>query len=85
MAPSLARRDITFKAVCRGSVRTNITTEAYFDRVAAAGVTVLNPSDIADAIANVIASGESGQAMVCNADVPAHRVDFPSLDSNREV
>jgi len=84
VAPTLARRNITFNLVCPGTVRTAITTETYFDQMADAGVRVMDPSEIADAIVEAIMSGESGQALVCNGGQPVRAVEFPILDSTRD-
>jgi len=79
-APTLARHHITFNVICPGTVETDITSEDYFEQMAAAGVGVMDPSAIADAVARAIASGGSGETLVCIPDRAPFKLSLPTLD-----
>jgi len=64
VAPQLAERGITINAVCPGIVDTPILGETR-DRVVAAGIDMLQPAEVAEAIVTAARDGSTGQAWVC--------------------
>lgn len=61
VAPQLAERGITINAVCPGIVDTPILGDTR-DQVIAAGIDMLQPEEVAEAIVTAARSGETGQA-----------------------
>jgi NAD(P)-dependent dehydrogenase (short-subunit alcohol dehydrogenase family) len=78
VAPQLAERGIRINAVCPAIVDTPMLGEAR-ERVLAAGIAMLRPEEVADAVLNAARDGSSGEAWVClPGQAPApHR--FPSF------
>ncbi len=64
VAPQLAERGITINTVCPGIVDTPILGETR-DRVVAAGIDMLQPEEVAEAIVTAAHDGSTGQAWVC--------------------
>ncbi|HEU5213156.1 MAG TPA: SDR family NAD(P)-dependent oxidoreductase [Gaiellaceae bacterium] len=62
-APGLAARSVRLNAVCPGIVATPLIGDGRA-RLEAAGFPLLEPSDVAEAVALALASGEGGQAWV---------------------
>ena len=63
-APQLEERGVRINAVCPGIVDTPILGGEGRARLEAAGFPLLQPEDVADAVALALASGETGQAWV---------------------
>jgi NAD(P)-dependent dehydrogenase (short-subunit alcohol dehydrogenase family) len=62
MAKQLGERGITINAVCPAIVDTPLLGERGADRVRAAGLELLTPAQVAEAMLTVARSGETGQA-----------------------
>ena len=62
-APGLAARGVRLNAVCPGIADTPLIGDGRA-RLEAAGFPLLEPADVAEAVALALASGESGQAWV---------------------
>ncbi|NRA02428.1 MAG: SDR family oxidoreductase [Myxococcales bacterium] len=83
LGPALAPRNITVNAICPGVVDTNILGEGTAQRARDAGLSVMQPSEIADAVAQAVTSGESGRLYVCLPDRDPVHYEFapvPGLD-----
>jgi NAD(P)-dependent dehydrogenase (short-subunit alcohol dehydrogenase family) len=65
VAPQLEERGIRINAVCPGVVDTPILGDEGRARLQAAGFPLLRPEDVAEAVITAAASGETGQAWVC--------------------
>lgn len=65
LAPSLAQRGITLNAICPAAVDTKIFGPEAEDFVREAGLRLMPPSQIADAVIEAAAGGETGQCWVC--------------------
>jgi NAD(P)-dependent dehydrogenase (short-subunit alcohol dehydrogenase family) len=64
VAPALAERGIRVNAVCPGIVDTPLVGTEARARLEAAGFPLLEPEEVAEAVALALASGETGQAWV---------------------
>jgi NAD(P)-dependent dehydrogenase (short-subunit alcohol dehydrogenase family) len=64
VAASLEARDITVNCICPGVVATPLVGPAL-DRLAEAGIDVIPPEDIADAVVTVVRTGRTGEAWTC--------------------
>jgi NAD(P)-dependent dehydrogenase (short-subunit alcohol dehydrogenase family) len=62
VAKQLGERGITINAVCPAIVDTPLLGERGADRVRSAGLELLSPAQVAEAILTVARSGETGQA-----------------------
>ena len=65
VAPQLDERGIRINAVCPGIVDTPLLGEEGRARLRESGFPLLSPEDVAETVAAVLASGETGQAWVC--------------------
>ena len=65
LAPSLAQRGITLNAICPAAVDTKIFGPEAEDFVREAGLRLMPPSQVADAVIEAVAGGETGQCWVC--------------------
>ena len=65
LAPSLEQRGITLNAVCPAAVATRIFGPEAEDFVRGAGLRLMPPSQIADAVIEVATGNETGQCRVC--------------------
>ena len=65
LAPSLAQRGITLNAICPAAVDTKIFGPEAEDFVREAGLRLMPPSQVADAVIEAAAGGETGQCWVC--------------------
>ena len=65
LAPSLAQRGITLNAICPAAVDTKIFGPEAEDFVREAGLRLMPPSQVADAVIEAVAGGETGQSWVC--------------------
>ena len=65
LAPSLEQRGITLNAICPAAVATRIFGPEAEDFVREAGLRLMPPSQIADAVIEVAAGDETGQCWVC--------------------
>ncbi|MGE4609675.1 MAG: SDR family oxidoreductase [Myxococcota bacterium] len=68
LAPALASRNITMNCICPGIVDTNILGPNIGNIMRKAGIPIMDPSQIADAVAQAVASGATGEAFVCMPD-----------------
>ena len=75
VAPQLAERGITINAVCPGVVDTPMLGDAR-KQILAAGIELLEPSEIADAALAAAREGSTGQAWVCLPGRPPERFSF---------
>lgn len=80
LGPTLASRQITINGICPGVVDTNIGGPKMGERAREAGIAVMAPSQIADAVANAIRSGETGVCWVCLANREHNRHEFSPID-----
>jgi NAD(P)-dependent dehydrogenase (short-subunit alcohol dehydrogenase family) len=76
VARQLAERGITINAVCPGIVDTPILGDSRAD-VLAAGIDMLQPEDVADAILLAARHGSTGQAWVCLPGRSPEQHEFP--------
>ena len=65
LAPSLAQRGITLNAICPAAVDTKIFGPEAEDFVRETGLRLMPPSQVADAVIEAVAGGETGQCWVC--------------------
>ncbi len=65
LAPTLASRNITMNCICPGIVDTNILGPNIGSIMRKAGIPIMQPSQVADAVAQAVASGATGEAFVC--------------------
>ena len=65
VAPQLDERGIRINAVCPGIVDTPLLGEEGRARLRESGFPLLSPEDVAETVAAALASGETGQAWVC--------------------
>jgi NAD(P)-dependent dehydrogenase (short-subunit alcohol dehydrogenase family) len=65
LAPTLASRNITMNCICPGIVDTNILGPNIGTVMRKAGIPIMEPSQIADAVATAVSSGVTGEAFVC--------------------
>jgi NAD(P)-dependent dehydrogenase (short-subunit alcohol dehydrogenase family) len=75
VAPQLAERGITINAVCPGIVDTPLLGKTR-EQVATAGIDMLQPDEIADAILLAARDGSTGEAWVCLPGRRPERFDF---------
>jgi NAD(P)-dependent dehydrogenase (short-subunit alcohol dehydrogenase family) len=78
-ATSLGRHGITINAVCPGIVDTGLVAPAR-ERLIAAGLDLIPPSEIADAVVGAIQGGRSGECWVCLPGKPAYVHQFAGID-----
>jgi NAD(P)-dependent dehydrogenase (short-subunit alcohol dehydrogenase family) len=64
IAPHLAERGITINAVCPGFVDTPIVVPELREWIAAEGIPLMEPDEVAQAVLVAASSGETGQAWV---------------------
>jgi len=60
VAPQLAERGIRVHAICPGAVATPLTDALHPERVERAGGLILDPAEVADAVAALLATDEAG-------------------------
>lgn len=65
LAPSLAERGITLNAICPAAVATKIFGPEAEDFVREAGLRLMPPSQVADAVILAATASETGQCWVC--------------------
>jgi NAD(P)-dependent dehydrogenase (short-subunit alcohol dehydrogenase family) len=65
VAPQLEARGVRINAVCPGIVATPLLGDEGRARLEESGFPLLRPEDVAEAVAAVLAGGETGQAWVC--------------------
>jgi NAD(P)-dependent dehydrogenase (short-subunit alcohol dehydrogenase family) len=75
VAPQLAERGITINTVCPGIVDTPLIGETR-DQVLAAGIEMLRPEDVAEAVVTAARDGSTGEAWVCLPGRPPERHTF---------
>jgi NAD(P)-dependent dehydrogenase (short-subunit alcohol dehydrogenase family) len=75
VASQLVERGITINAVCPAIVDTPILGETR-DEVLAAGIEMLRPEDVAEAIVTAARDGSTGEAWVCLPGRPPERHSF---------
>lgn len=67
LGPSLSGHGITINAVCPGIVDTPLLGADTKPRLEAAGMTIIPPSQVADAVITALRSGLTGEMWVCQA------------------
>lgn len=80
LAPLLAPQKITVNAICPGVVDTNILGPGTAQRARDAGIPVIPPAQIADAVVNAVTSGETGGLWVCLAEGEPWRYEFRPIE-----
>ena len=86
MAPLLAPHEITINALCPGVVDTNILGPDGADRARAAGIPVIPPEAIADAVLDIVTGGRTGESIVCLAgQAPTAHVFTPLTGVGPEI
>jgi NAD(P)-dependent dehydrogenase (short-subunit alcohol dehydrogenase family) len=82
VAPQLAERGVAINAVCPGIVDTPLLGDgrAVLEQ---AGFPLLAPEDVADAVAEILASDGTGEAWVVQPGRPAERFHFPGVPGPR--
>ena len=81
MARVLAKEAITINAVCPAGVATKIVGPSLQSRAdaEAAGLPLMDPAQIADAVCHAIADGSSGRAWMCQLDRPHEQFVFSQV------
>ena len=75
VAPQLAERGITINAVCPAIVDTPLLGSMR-DRVVEAGIRLIEPGEIADAVLHAARDGSTGECWYCLNDRPPERFSF---------
>jgi NAD(P)-dependent dehydrogenase (short-subunit alcohol dehydrogenase family) len=75
VAPQLAERGITINAVCPAIVDTPMLGPMR-DRVLEAGVELIQPSEIAEAVLAAAQDGSTGECWTCLPERPPEKVEF---------
>lgn len=76
LAPHLLGRGIHLNAVCPGIVDTPMLPDEVRPMLTAAGLALIDPAEIADAVVGCIAGGASGQCLVCQAGQSPEPFEF---------
>jgi NAD(P)-dependent dehydrogenase (short-subunit alcohol dehydrogenase family) len=76
VAPQLSERGLTINAVCPAAVDTPMLGP-FRERALAAGISLLRPEEIADAVLLSARLGETGQAWPCLPGRPPQPHEFP--------
>ena len=76
LAPHLLGRGIHLNAVCPGIVDTPMLPDEVRPMLTGAGLALIDPAEIADAVVGCIAGGASGQCLVCQAGQPPEPFEF---------
>jgi NAD(P)-dependent dehydrogenase (short-subunit alcohol dehydrogenase family) len=76
VAPQLSERGLTINAVCPAAVDTPMVSPIR-ERLVAAGISLLRPEEIADAVLLSARSADTGQAWACLPGRPPQRHEFP--------
>ena len=76
VAPQLAERGITINAVCPAVVDTPMVATVR-DEVLAAGIPLIQPEEIADAVLGAARDGSTGECWACLPNRPAAKHEFP--------
>jgi NAD(P)-dependent dehydrogenase (short-subunit alcohol dehydrogenase family) len=76
VAPQLAERGITINAVCPAVVDTPMVAVVR-DEVLAAGIDLIRPEEIADAVLGAARDGSTGQCWACLPNRPPTKHEFP--------
>jgi NAD(P)-dependent dehydrogenase (short-subunit alcohol dehydrogenase family) len=79
LAPTLTSRNITMNCICPGVVDTKILGPNIGAIMRKAGGPIMEPSQIADAVAQAVSSGATGEAFVCLPGKDHEKFAFPSL------
>lgn len=88
LAPLLASRKIRIHAICPGMVDTGILEPGVAERARGAGIPVLSPEEIAQSVAALVQSGDTGQLLVClpgRADTRYVFAKVPGFDTEPEA
>ncbi len=80
MAPNLATKEISINAVLPGAVDTNILAEGFADKARDMGVTMIDPSEIADGVVHAINQGTTGQLWLCLANRRPFAYEFAPVE-----
>jgi NAD(P)-dependent dehydrogenase (short-subunit alcohol dehydrogenase family) len=83
IAPQLADQGIRINAVCPGFVDTRIVTEELRAWIAAEGIPLIEPEQVADAVLVAARSGETGQAWVVQPGREALVYEFRGVPGPR--
>ena len=80
LAPSLAERGISCHAILPGIVATNLLAEDFTEQALAAGIPVMPPERIADAVVHAVRFDGTGKLWVCLAGRNPYRYEFAKLE-----
>ncbi|MFT4048676.1 MAG: SDR family NAD(P)-dependent oxidoreductase [Solirubrobacterales bacterium] len=82
LGPAHAPEGVLFNAICPGFADTAII-EGVRSMLEAGGIPIIDPRTVADAAVRVLASGDSGKALVVQAGVEPYYYRFPNLPRAR--
>ncbi len=82
LGPAHAHEGIRFNAICPGFADTAII-DGIREMLGAGGVPIIEPRTVADAALRVLASGDTGRALVVQAGVDPYYYRFPNLPRAR--
>jgi NAD(P)-dependent dehydrogenase (short-subunit alcohol dehydrogenase family) len=82
-APALARRGLAINAICPGFADTSMVSGTARERLAAAGIPLLRPDEVADAAWLALESGLTGHAWAVQPGRPPVDFHFPGLPGPR--
>jgi NAD(P)-dependent dehydrogenase (short-subunit alcohol dehydrogenase family) len=83
VAPQLAARGVRLHAVCPGGVNTGLLAPEHQARIAASGRPMLDPAEVADAVAALLAADEAGLVYTIVAGRGAQPYEFRGVPGPR--
>ena len=75
-ADDLAKRNININATCPGTVATGFLAGASKEQLEAAGISVMDPEEVAAGVMTIMASGATGQCFLHLGGTQPQPFDF---------